>query len=90
MKNILFLHSSSELYGSDKSLLNLIKNLDKNKFNISVILPCDGPLVEEMKKVKKVNVILKEIAVLRRKNLSIVGLLNYGIDFLKSISFLKK
>lgn len=90
MKNILFLHSSSELYGSDKSLLNLIKNLDKNKFNISVILPCDGPLVEEMKKVKKVNVILKEIAVLRRKNLSIVGLLNYGIDFFKSISFLKK
>ena len=34
MNNIVFLHSSSELYGSDRSLLNLVKNLDKDKFNI--------------------------------------------------------
>ena len=33
MNNIVFLHSSSELYGSDRSLLNLVKNLDKDKFN---------------------------------------------------------
>ena len=45
MNNIVFLHSSSELYGSDRSLLNLVKNLDKDKFNITVILPEDGPLV---------------------------------------------
>lgn len=52
MKNILFLHSSSELYGSDRSLLNIIKNLDKNIFNVFIILPSQGPLVEEIKKLK--------------------------------------
>ncbi|MDZ4949057.1 glycosyltransferase [Clostridium perfringens] len=90
MKNILFLHSSSELYGSDRSLLNLVKNLDKNEFNITVILPEEGPLVEEIKKVNNVNVLIKEIAVLRRKNLSIRGIFSYSADFLKSIKYLKQ
>jgi glycosyltransferase involved in cell wall biosynthesis len=50
MKSILFIHQSSELYGSDKTLLLLIKNLDKSRFNSVVILPFEGPLVEEFKK----------------------------------------
>ncbi|WP_195335661.1 glycosyltransferase family 4 protein [Paraclostridium bifermentans] len=90
MKNILFLHSSSDLYGSDRSLLNLVKNLDKEKFKISVVLPCEGPLVEEIKKIQNVNVIIKEIAVLRRKNLSIKGIINYIYASLNSMKFLIK
>jgi Glycosyltransferase len=89
MKNILFLHSSSELYGSDRSLLNLIKNLDKSNFNIAVVLPEDGPLLHELKRIDNVDVIIKEIAVLRRKNLSIKGFIQYARDFLKSLIFLK-
>ncbi|WP_304969437.1 glycosyltransferase family 4 protein [Romboutsia ilealis] len=89
MKNILFLHSSSELYGSDRSLLNLLKNLDRSEFNLSVILPCDGPLVEEIKKLNDVNIIIQELAILRRKNLNIKGIFSYIKDLFKSINFLK-
>lgn len=79
MNNIVFLHSSSELYGSDRSLLNLVKNLDKDKFNITVILPEDGPLVDKINRFDNVEVIINELAVLRRKNLSLSGMSQYFI-----------
>ena len=88
MNNIVFLHSSSELYGSDRSLLNLVKNLDKDKFNITVILPEDGPLVDKINKVDNVEVIINELAVLRRKNLSLSGMSQYFIMLIKSIKFI--
>lgn len=90
MKNILFIHSSSELYGSDRSLLNIVKNLDKSKFSIHVVLPCQGPLVEEMTKLPDVKVSIFEIAVLRRKNFSPLGMLAYAKDFFKSFFFVKR
>ena len=88
MNNIVFLHSSSELYGSDRSLLNLVKNLDRNKFNITVVLPEDGPLVCEINKLDNVEVIINELAVLRRKNLSLSGMSQYFIELMKSIKFI--
>ena len=89
MKNILFIHSSSELYGSDRSLLNIIKNIDKTKYKPYVILPCEGPLVDEMKKIPETSVEIFEIAVLRRKNLSIRGGLEYFKHYRKSIKYVK-
>ena len=89
MKNVLFVHSSSELYGSDKSLLNIVKHIDKEKFKVFVILPCEGPLVKELEKISGVNVEKFEIAVLRRKNLSIMGGIKYIRDFYYSYKFLK-
>lgn len=89
MKNILFLHSSSELYGSDRSLLNIVKYINKEKFNIHVILPCDGPLVDEMKKVPGVTVVIYSVAVLRRKHLSPKGIFSYFSDYSKSVKFIK-
>lgn len=50
MKNILFIHQSAELYGSDKTLLQLLQNLDKKRFYPVVVLPSNGPLKEELKK----------------------------------------
>ncbi|HEO8419437.1 TPA: glycosyltransferase [Yersinia enterocolitica] len=88
MRNILFLHSSSELYGSDRSLLNLIKNLDKSLYSIKVILPEDGPLVEKLKMNENVEVYIKEIATLRRKHMSIKGIFQYLFNFLTSLFFL--
>ena len=90
MKNILFLHSSSELYGSDRSLLNITKYINKEKYNVHVILPCDGPLVEEMKKVPGVTVVIYSVAVLRRKHLSPKGIFSYFSDYSKSVKFIKK
>ena len=88
MNNIVFLHSSSELYGSDRSLLNLVKNLDKDKFNITVILPDDGPLVDKINSFDNVEVIINELAVLRRKNLSLSGMSKYFIELIRSIKFI--
>ena len=88
MNNIVFLHSSSELYGSDRSLLNLVKNLDKDKFNITVVLPEYGPLVGEINRFDNVEVIINELAVLRRKNLSLSGMSQYFIELIKSIRFI--
>ncbi|WP_129727569.1 glycosyltransferase family 4 protein [Ectobacillus funiculus] len=88
MKKILFLHSSSELYGSDRSLLNLIKNIDRNRFGITVILPEYGPLVDELKKIDNIEVLIKDIATLRRKHLSVKGLIEYTTNFLNSLFYL--
>lgn len=90
MKNVLFVHSSSELYGSDRSLLNIVKNIDKNIYRVYVILPCLGPLVDEMAKIIGIDVHIFEVAVLRRKNLSFKGGLEYIKEFNSSIRFLKK
>lgn len=90
MVNVLFIHSSSELYGSDRSLLNIVKYINKDKYKVHVILPCEGPLVEEMKKVKDVKVEIFEVAVLRRKNLSLKGGIAYLKDYSRSCKFLKK
>lgn len=89
-KHILFLHSSAELYGSDRSLLYLIKGLDKKKYQLTVLLPCDGPLAAELKKIDGVKVDFFEVAVLRRKNLSFGGMLRYGRDFISSCHEIKK
>lgn len=89
-KHILFLHSSSEMYGSDRSLLYLMKMLDKNKYRLTVLLPCDGPLVTELKKVSGVTVEIYEVAVLRRKNLSVKGMAQYCHDFFSSFGHIKR
>ena len=90
MKNVLFVHSSSELYGSDRSLLNIVSHLDRSKYSPFVILPCQGPLVDEMKKLPDVTVDVFEVAVLRRKNLSLKGGFAYLRDFMASCRYLKK
>jgi len=42
---ILYVHSSALLYGSDRTLLHLITNLDRERFTPLVVLPESGPLV---------------------------------------------
>lgn len=66
MKNILFIHQSAELYGSDKTLLLLLKNLDKNKFKPVVLLPFDGPLKEALEN-EKIEVVIAPVLKLYRK-----------------------
>ncbi len=74
--NLLFIHSSSDLYGSDRCLLNLVSCLDRNRFEAHVILPDFGPLHLELKNLgiepKVVNV-----GVLRRKFLHPVRVFGY-------------
>lgn len=90
MINVLFVHSSSELYGSDRSLLNIVKGINKAKYNVYVMLPCQGLLADEIRKITNVKVIIFEVAVLRRKNLSIAGMKSYFMNVYKSVEFIKR
>ena len=76
MQKILYLHAGAEMYGADKVLLELIKGLNKDEFEVHIILPNDGVLVGALKKVgAKVKII--DYPILRRKYFNPKGILEY-------------
>lgn len=82
MINILFLHAGAEMYGADKVMLDLLKNLDKSQYNPYVILPTQGVLVDALKKAGiKVEVI--PYPIMRRKYFNPKGILQYGAGLIK-------
>jgi glycosyltransferase involved in cell wall biosynthesis len=46
---ILYLHTTSEVGGSDVSLVRLIEGLDRSRYQALVLLPSDGPLVSRLR-----------------------------------------
>ena len=80
MKKILYLHAGAELYGADIVLLELLKNLDKDKFKPYVILPCDGPLVDKLK-ANNIEVEVINYPILRRKYFNPIGIIKYSKDY---------
>lgn len=66
MKNILFIHQSAELYGSDRTLLLLMKHINRQKFHPIVVLPNEGPLKIELEK-EKIEVHIAPVIKLHRK-----------------------
>lgn len=89
MKNILYLHASAELYGSDYVLLSLLKKLDRNQFNPLVILPFKGPLCEALQKIK-IKYLIYDLPVLRRQLFSIKGLFQFTLRFFISLFYLAR
>lgn len=49
LRSILYLHTTSEVGGSDVSLVRLIEGLDRALYRAVVALPSDGPLVARLK-----------------------------------------
>lgn len=88
MKNILFIHQSAELYGSDKTLLYLAVNLNKSRFFPIVILPNDGPLKNELEK-ENIKVIIAPVLKLYRKMFTPSNLLKFIKDFFNGIKTIK-
>jgi glycosyltransferase involved in cell wall biosynthesis len=88
MNNILFIHQSAELYGSDKTLLYLAVNLNKSRFFPIVILPNDGPLKNELEK-ENIKVIIAPVLKLYRKMFTPSNLLKFIKDFIKGIKTIK-
>jgi glycosyltransferase involved in cell wall biosynthesis len=88
MKNILFIHQSAELYGSDKTLLYLVVNLDKKKFFPIVILPNEGPLKTELEK-ENIKVIIAPVLKLYRKMFTPSNLVKFGKDYFKGTKTIK-
>ncbi|WP_302660102.1 glycosyltransferase family 4 protein [uncultured Clostridium sp.] len=81
MKKILYLHAGAELYGADIVLMELLKNLDKNRFKPYVVLPCDGPLVQKLKE-NNIEVEVINYPILRRKYFNPLGIIKYIKDYI--------
>jgi glycosyltransferase involved in cell wall biosynthesis len=78
---ILYVHSSNELYGADRSLLRLVRNLDKRQYSPFVVISSDvnyekqllSPQMEEL----GVETFILPLAVLRRKYFNPIGLIYF-------------
>lgn len=89
MINILFIHQSAELYGSDKTLLLLLTKLDKSRFNPVVIIPFDGPLKEELEK-ENIKVVITPVLKLYRRMFTPKNIVSFLKQIKKSVSILDK
>lgn len=84
MKVILFIHQSSEMYGSDKVLYFLVRGLlQSGKYYPVVILPEVGPLQEALSSAR-VEVHIGEVAKISRAVFSPLGLLRLAGKTIKS------
>ena len=73
---IMYLHAGAELYGSDRILLSIVSRLNKEIFEPIVILPNDGPLVDELRKAG-IDVRVLPYPIIRRKYFNPRGVVNY-------------
>jgi glycosyltransferase involved in cell wall biosynthesis len=89
MKNILFIHQSAELYGSDKVLRDIILGLDRNKYHPIVILPNKGVLFELLKN-NDVEVHVSRLGIISRANNNIFGILKILNNLITSIFDISK
>jgi glycosyltransferase involved in cell wall biosynthesis len=89
MKNVLIIHQSAELYGSDKTLFYFVSNCSKEKLNITVILPNNGPLKEKLEK-ENIKVIILPVLKLYRKMFVPKNLILFIKHYFSSIKSLYK
>lgn len=82
MKNILFLHAGSEMYGADKILLELVTGIDSKKFHPIVVLPGKGILEKKLVE-NGVEVHVVSYPILRRKYFNFLGIYRYMIEYRK-------
>ncbi|GAA3982953.1 glycosyltransferase family 4 protein [Pedobacter ginsengiterrae] len=73
--NILILNNTSDLYGGSKILSIVVKILAEGEHKPIVVLSESGPLVDELAKLD-VDIRIIRLGILRRKYLSVPGILN--------------
>jgi glycosyltransferase involved in cell wall biosynthesis len=88
-KYVLFVHQSADLYGSDRVLLALTAKLNREIYHPIVLLPVDGPLLNELI-AAEVECHVLPILRLSRGTLSLRGLLRLPADLYHSMSELNR
>jgi hypothetical protein len=73
--HLLFLHSSSDLYGASKILLAINELCSKRGHRATVVLSEDGPLVQKLEAIGAA-VVIADLGILRRQYLNPAGILN--------------
>jgi len=80
LATVLIVHSSDELYGSDRALLHLLRGLDRDRFRPLVVLPSDlpyeGALSTQIGRLE-VPVFRFRLAVMRRRYYTVWGTMRY-------------
>jgi glycosyltransferase involved in cell wall biosynthesis len=87
MINILFIHQSADLYGSDKTLLLLLIHIDRNKFNPVVVIPLEGPLKKELEAIN-VEVHVAPVLKLYRNIFTPKNIIKFFSEYKKAVKFL--
>ena len=80
---ILLAHSSNDLYGASKILLNIIELLINEGYKVYLFLPEKGPL-HENNIIKKCNLNIIEFGVFRKRYFNFFGLINRFYHIIKS------
>ncbi|WP_373941981.1 hypothetical protein OEG92_00860 [Polaribacter sejongensis] len=88
MKNILFIHQSADLYGSDKTLLYLLESI-KDVANVIVVVPEEGPLTEEFKKLN-IEVFIIPVIKVSRQLFTNFNVFKLPFQIYKAVSIFKK
>jgi glycosyltransferase involved in cell wall biosynthesis len=86
---ILFVHSSDEMYGADKILMELVVNI-KEQYHPIVIVPSDikATYLSDALRSKGVNVRKIPLGILRRKYFTFIGILKFFLNTLYSLAIL--
>ncbi|MBL4771145.1 MAG: glycosyltransferase [Planctomycetes bacterium] len=88
-KRILFLHPSSDLYGADRTLLDLVSSLPGQGFEVCVALPCEGPLSEALRQLS-IQVRVGPLGVVAMGDLSPLGLVRLAFAIPAGAMFVRK
>ena len=88
-KKVLIAHSSSDLYGASKIILQVAELLLNNGYEVVFVLSEKGPLVVELQKLN-VQVEILSLGVFRKKYLTPLGLVNRFYTLTKAIFGLVK
>jgi len=85
---ILYLHGSADLYGADRTLLQLVSGLDRSCYRAVVALPKHGPLVAALT-TAGATVEIGPLGVGCRASMSICGIGRLLIDIPRAIGFVR-
>ena len=80
---VLLAHSSNDLYGASKILINIVELLLSEGYIVYLFLPEKGPLLEN-NIIKKCNVEIVEFGVFRKRYFNFLGLINRLYYIIKS------
>lgn len=86
--HIIALHGAADLYGSSKILLYSVEALSE-RFQVTVILPGDGPLVAELN-MRGTEVLIMPLGILRRKYFNLKGAISRALIWIKSLKHLRQ
>ena len=89
MKSILFIHQSAELYGSDKTMLYFLSELDKTEYLPVIVLPFDGPLKIELEK-NNIKVVIAPVLKLYRKMFTPKNVITFFREYKEGVAVLDK